>query len=97
LVLQWAGTQGTMQIDGHPVALIVKEEQCRKNCVSPGKTGVRVFQFRGEGVRATLRKKLSCARDAEVCSGLPEGSAYLAVSTARGRTELAVRNEYCDL
>ena len=86
-----------MHVDGRAVVLAVNEARCQRDCVSPGVPGVRVFHFRTTGVRATLRKHVGCPRDAEVCAGLPEGRASLTVATSKGRTVLAVRNEYCDL
>lgn len=96
-VLRWAGAQGAMQIDGQAIVLGVNEEQCATDCVRPGRSGARVFHFRAPGVHARLSKRVVCGRDAEVCAGLPEGTASLVVSTARGRADLTVWNGYCDL
>ena len=86
-----------MQIDGQTEVLAPTEARCTRNCVGPGRRGVRVFHFRNHDVRATLRKRVSCPRDAEVCGGLPEGPARLEVETAKGRIVLSVINSSCDL
>ncbi len=97
LVLFWNAERGTMNVDGKTVALVVTEEQCRADCVAPGKSGARVFRFTSsDGVQATLRTRVHCPRDAEVCSGLFASHARLAVSSARGKAQLVVRNEDCD-
>ena len=97
VVLQWSGTKGTLQMKGPPVILSASEEPCASQCTRPGKDGFRVFHFHGDGVHATLRKQVSCARDAEVCHGLPAGRATLTISTGKGKTRLAARNDECDL
>jgi hypothetical protein len=97
LVLFWNAERGTMNIDGKTVALKVTEEPCRADCVAPGKSGTQVFRFMSsDGVQATLRTRVHCPRDAEVCSGLFASNAKLAVSSARGKVLLQVRNEDCD-
>ena len=97
LVLAWTGTTASMQIDGQPRPLVATEARCTRDCVGPGKSGVRVFLFRNQDIRATLRKRVFCHRDAEVCGGLPAGQARLEVETANGTAVLAVQNSYCDL
>lgn len=98
LVLFWDAERGTMNVDGKTVALKVTEEPCRADCVTPGKSGARVFRFTSssDGIQATLRTRAHCPRDAEVCSGLLASHARLAVSSARGKAQLVVRNEDCD-
>lgn len=96
-VLQWSGTKGILQMGGRSVTLAVSEEPCTSDCTRPGQDGFRVFQFHGDGVHATLRKQVSCARDAEVCQGLPAGRATLTLSTEKGRIRLTARNDECDL
>jgi hypothetical protein len=96
VVLEWSGQTGLMQIDGRPLNMNAGEEQCLKNCVAPGTTGVRVIHFAGHGARATLRIPSACNKDAEVCSGLLAAEGSLVVSKGKRRTRLVVRNEDCD-
>jgi hypothetical protein len=97
LVLHRNAERGTMKVDGKTITLKVTQEQCTVDCVAPGKSGTQVFRFTGsDGVRATLRTRVHCPRDAEVCSGLFAARARLAVSSARGKALLRVRNEDCD-
>lgn len=97
VVLEMKFREARMQLDGKLVSLSVKELDCLKDCVIAGASGVRIFELSGSGVRATLTKKVFCARDAEVCGGLPEGDADLRVSTAAGDTLIRIWSEYCDL
>jgi hypothetical protein len=97
LVLHWHAGRGTMNVDGKTIALEVTEEPCRANCVAPGRSGIQVFRLRGsDGVQATLTTRVHCPRHAEVCAGLVAAQARLAVSSARGKVLLHVRNEDCD-
>jgi len=96
VILEWVGTKATMKIDGKTLALDVSEARCSEDCVSPGKRGVRVIHFLSDKAQATLRKPIFCHKDSEVCSGLPEGTAKLIVSTAQGSTALPVWNQSCD-
>ena len=96
-MLAWKGTTASMQIDGQPRALDVTEARCTRECVRPGKTGMRVFVFQNQDVRATLRKRIFCNRGAEVCGGLPEGQATLEIKSANGTAVISVQNAYCDL
>jgi hypothetical protein len=89
--------EAKMRLDGELVQLQVEEAKCHRNCVAPGRTGVRVFNLSAPGITATLKKKSTCARDAEACSGLDEGNAELAVSTSTGTKVLPVWGEYCDM
>lgn len=96
LVLHWIAERGTMNVDGKTIALKVTAEQCTSDCVAPGKSGTQVFRLTGgDGVQATLRTRVRCPRDAEVCSGLFAAQARLTVSSARGKALLRVRNEDC--
>jgi len=97
LVLYWSSQTAHMQVDGHTLSLTPRELPCRSQCVSPGKSGYRVFQFSNGQTRATLRKRASCPRDAEVCGGLSEGPAQLVVHSSAGASQHRVRTEYCDL
>lgn len=97
IVLEINLREARMRIDGSLVTLSVAEKQCVSNCVGPGRSGLRVFQLSGSGVSATLTKQVTCARDAEVCGGLPEGTAQLAVSNAAGQTAMTLWGAYCDL
>jgi hypothetical protein len=97
LVLHWNAERGTMNVDGKTIELKVTAEPCRADCVAPGKSGTQVFRLRGsDGVQATLTTRVHCPRDAEVCSGLFAARAWLAMSSARGKALLHVRNEDCD-
>jgi hypothetical protein len=97
LVLFWSGERGAMNVDGKTVALKVKAAQCKADCVAPGKSGTQVFRLRSsDGVQATLTTRAHCPRDAEVCSGLFASNARLAVTSARGKALLHVRNKDCD-
>jgi hypothetical protein len=97
LVLFWSSRSAHMQVDGHAVSLTPRELPCRSQCVSPGSSGYRVFQFSNGQTQATLRKRVSCPRDAEVCGGLPEGPAQLVVRSGAGTSQHRVRTDYCDL
>ncbi len=97
LVLHWSGQTAHMQIDGQTMSLTPREIPCRSQCVRPGKSGYRVFQFSNGQTQATLRKRVSCSGDAEVCGGLPEGPAQLAVRSSAGTSHHRVRTAYCDL
>jgi hypothetical protein len=97
LVLHWHAGRGTMNVDGKSIALEVTAEPCRANCVAPGRSGIQVFRFRGsDGVQAALTTRVHCPRHAEACAGLFAERARLAVSSARGKALLHVRNEECD-
>lgn len=97
LVLHWTRERGTMKVDGRTIDLKVTAEQCTSDCVAPGKSGTQVFRFTGsDGVQATLRTRVHCQRDAEVCSGLFAAQARLTVSSASGKALLRVRNEDCN-
>ena len=97
LVLFWNAERGTMKVDGKTIALKATAEQCTTDCVAPGKSGTQVFSFTGsDGVQATLRTRVHCPRDAEVCSGLFAAQARLTVWSSRGKALLRVRNEDCD-
>lgn len=97
LILHWSDQVAHMQIDGSPVILAAREASCRSECQSPGKSGYRLFHFSSNRAEARLRKRVSCQRDAEVCTGLPDGPAQLVVRSGGGTTTLRVRTEYCDL
>jgi hypothetical protein len=97
VVLELKYWEAKMRLDDKLVRLKVEEAKCLRNCVVPGKSGVRVFRMSAPGVAATLTKKVSCARDAEVCGGLEEGGARLEVSTSAGRTAVPIWGEYCDM
>ena len=97
LVLFWTGPKAEMHIKGRHTVLSVSEVTCHRICVAPGKSGIRRFHFQTNGVRASFRKVIDCHRDAEICSGLPEGAAELRVSTPSGTTLLTVYNAYCDV
>jgi hypothetical protein len=97
LVLYWSSQAANMHVDGQTLSLTPSELRCRSQCVSPGSSGFRVFQFSNGRVQATLRKRVSCPRDAEVCGGLPEGPAQLTVRSSAGTYQHRVRTEYCDL
>jgi hypothetical protein len=97
VVLELKYWEAKMRLDGDLVRLRVEEAKCLRNCVAPGKSGVRVFRMSSPGVAATLTKKVSCARHAEVCGGLEEGSARLEVSTPAGRTVVPIWGGYCDM
>jgi hypothetical protein len=71
LVLHWHAARGTMNVDGKTIELNVTAEQCRVDCVAPGRSGTQVFRLRGsDGVRGTLTTRVHCPRAAEVCAGL---------------------------
>lgn len=97
VILQMKHGEANMRLDDSFVRMSVKEKNCFRNCVSPGRSGVRVFQLSAPGVTATLSKKVTCGKDAETCGGLEEGKAELAVSTAAGHAVRSVWGEYCDL
>ena len=97
VVLQLNDREAMIHLDGTLTRLSVKEIDCISRCVGPGKEGVRVFQLIAPGVLATLTKSVTCAKDAEVCGGLPEGNAELRVSTESGETAIRVWGEYCDM
>jgi hypothetical protein len=97
IVLELKYWEAKMRVDGELMRLSVEEAKCLRNCVGPGKSGVRVFRMSAPGVAATLTKKVSCARDAEACGGLEEGGARLEVSTASGRTVAPIWGAYCDM
>lgn len=97
IVLELRYGEAKMQLHDRLVRLSVTEKKCLRNCVGPGHGGVRVFQLSGSGVRATLTKQVTCAQDAEVCSGLQEGNAKLAVSTSAGQTTMSIWGAYCDM
>lgn len=96
-VLQINAGAARIVLDGRLIELRVEEETCTRDCVGPGSSGQRVFRLSGSGVLARLSKRVECAKDAEVCGGLPEGPAELRVSTAAGETAMAVWGEYCDM
>ncbi len=95
-VLEWVGQKASMQIDGRVLFMDVREEQCSRNCLAPGKTGIRVIHFLGGGVRATLRVPAFCPQSAEACSGLFAGRGSLVVFAGGSQTALSVWNEDCD-
>jgi hypothetical protein len=97
VVLELKHWEANLRVDNRLLRLSVAEKKCSKNCVTARRNGVRVFQLSGPGVTATLTKNITCGRDAEVCGGLDEGSALLAVSTAAGRTVTSIWGEYCDM
>ena len=97
LILYWSGQSAHMYLDGHPLLLAARELPCRSRCVTPGNSGYREFQFVAEDLDVILRKRVSCAPDAEACSGLSEGPARLAIRSSAGTSQLRVRNDYCDL
>jgi hypothetical protein len=96
IVLEWVGQTASIQVDGRLLTMNVKEQQCSRNCVAPGKTGSRVIHFVSGRVRATLRVHAFCPKDAEVCSGLFAGSGHLTVFEGGRHTSLSVWNEACD-
>jgi hypothetical protein len=97
IVLGLKHREAKLRLDGKLMRLSAEEAKCLRNCVSPGKSGVRVFRMSAPGADATLTKNVSCARDAEACGGLEEGSARLEVSTASGRTVARIWGAYCDI
>jgi hypothetical protein len=97
VVLELQYWEAKMRLDGNLTSLSVEEAKCIKNCVGPGKSGMRVFRMSAPGVAVKLTKSVSCARDAEACGGLQAGRAQLEVSTSRGRKTLPVWGEYCDM
>jgi hypothetical protein len=96
VVLELKDWEAKMRLDDNLVRLRLEEAKCFRNCVGPGKSGVRVFRLSAPGIAATLTKKVSCAKHAEVCGGLQEGTAQLEVSTPAGRTVVSIWGEYCD-
>jgi hypothetical protein len=97
VILEMKYWEASMRVDDKPVRLSVAEKKCLKNCITSGRNRVRVFQLSGPGVTATLTKKVTCGRDAEVCGGFAEGNAQLAVSTAAGHRVTSIWGEYCDM
>lgn len=85
-----------MQVDGRVLTMDAKEAQCLRDCVAPGKTGIRVIHLLSGGVRATLRVPAFCPKDAEVCSGLLAGRGRLTVFAGKRQTTLPVWHEDCD-
>jgi hypothetical protein len=97
VVLEMKYWEANMRVDDKPVRLSLTEKKCSKNCDTERRSRVRVFQLSGPGVTATLTKKVTCGKDAEVCGGLEEGNALLAVSTVAGHTVKSVWGEHCDM
>jgi hypothetical protein len=97
VVLQMKYWEASMVLDGQLTKLSVKEQNCTSDCVGPGLSGVRVFLLSAPGVMAKLTKQVSCAKDAEVCGGLPEGAAELQVQTIAGEVSVTLWGQYCDM
>ncbi len=85
-----------MRVDGQILEMDATEEPCTRNCVSPGRTGVRVVHFWNARARATLRVPSACHKDSEVCAGLLAAQGSLVVYTETGRARHTVWNEDCD-
>jgi hypothetical protein len=97
VILRWLGRSGQMHVDGRQTLLDVREPPCQSDCVIPGRSGYREFEFVADEIRVVLRKRVSCAADAEVCSGLPQGPARMIVRSSAGTGEFRVETDYCDL
>ena len=97
MVLQLRPGEARIELNDVLTVFNVKELDCASSCVSPGHVGTREFQLLAPGVLATLTKRVDCPKDAEVCGGLPAGSAELRISTASGETAVVVWGDYCDM
>jgi hypothetical protein len=97
VVLELKHWEAKLRLNDELVRLSVREQKCLGNCVGPGGSGVRAFQLSGQGVRATLTKRVTCARDAQTCAGLEEGNAKLTVFTSAGRAVASIWGKYCDM
>ena len=95
ITLEWFGTQGTLRIHGKTMIVKMQELSCGRKCVFPGHSGERLFLLQGNELRAILRKRLTCPRDAEECSTLPAGRIELKVITLEHTTILMALNETC--
>ena len=97
VVLEMNRAVAYLRINGSRTRLTLDESDSAQNCLAPGLAGLREFDMRGNGVRATLRKRESCSRDAEVCAGLSAGQSILEVSTTEETVTQVLRSEYCDI